>query len=189
MTTFHSRQSDCARRARKNENSGMFNFMSQIASSICTVTFTKCEKPDATIFKSRCSRLSLICHFMDGHALPLSQAKVFWLAHISPMVQRSPARRSSSDRKPSGKTSGETSCVMAARLPGNGRTTATAMPPSVRQDDSQDNSPCAGHGHAMSAPETCETDRNTVVQQPGRSLLNGQCNISWAACRILAIGF
>jgi hypothetical protein len=36
---------------------------------------------------------------------------------------------------------------------------ATAMPPSVRKDSSQDNLPCAGFGRAMSAPETGETTR------------------------------
>ena len=68
MITFYSRQSDCARRARKNENAGTFNFASQIASSICTVAFTKCEKSDATIFTSRCSRLSLICIFIHRYS-------------------------------------------------------------------------------------------------------------------------
>ena len=67
MITFHSRQSDCARRARKNENAGTFNFTSQIASSICTVTFTKCDKSDATIFKSRCSR-TVVCYRFDREA-------------------------------------------------------------------------------------------------------------------------
>jgi hypothetical protein len=50
MTTFHSRQSDDARRTRKNENADTFNFAPQIPPSICTVMVTKCEKPCATIF-------------------------------------------------------------------------------------------------------------------------------------------
>ena len=41
MITFHSQQSDCARRPRKNENAATFNFTSQIAPSICAVMFTK----------------------------------------------------------------------------------------------------------------------------------------------------
>jgi len=56
--------------------------------------------------------------------------------------------------------------VMSAQRPGNGRTVATAMPPNVRQDNSQDNLPCAGLGPAMSAPETCETARKLGPQQP-----------------------
>jgi hypothetical protein len=36
---------------------------------------------------------------------------------------------------------------------------ATAMPPSVCKDDSQDNLPCSRLGRAMSVPETCETTR------------------------------
>lgn len=149
MTTFHSRQSDCDRRTRKNENTGMFNFASQIVSSIYTVAFTKREKSDATIFTSRCSCLSLICIFIHGHALPLSKTKVFWLAHISPLVQRSPARQSRNRHEPSGKASSEMSRVMPGQLPGNDRAVTTAMLPGVRQDNSQDNLPCSGHGRAM----------------------------------------
>jgi hypothetical protein len=52
---------------------------------------------------------------------------------------------------------------MSAQRPGNGRAVATAMPPSVRKDDSQDDLPCAGFGRAMSAPETCETTRQNLI--------------------------
>jgi len=48
MIIFHSQQSDCARRPRKNENAATFNFASQIAPSICEVMFTKRVKHDAT---------------------------------------------------------------------------------------------------------------------------------------------
>jgi len=41
----------------------------------------------------------------------------------------------------------------------------------------------------MSAPETCETARNLVAQQPCRSPHDGQRNISQAARRILAVSF
>ncbi len=75
MIAFYSRQSDWAWRARKNENAGTENFAAQIALSICTVTFTKCEKFDEIIFTSRCGHLSLFCIFRQGHALPLSKAK------------------------------------------------------------------------------------------------------------------
>ena len=170
MTTFHSRQSDCGRRARKNENTGTFNFTSQIAPSICTVMFTKRDKSNATIFKSRCSRTVLCYRFDRVEALPLVSTRFLRLANSSPKIARSPARRSRDGRETSGKKSGEMSRVMSAQRPGNGRTVATAMPPNVRQDDSQDNLPCAGFGRAMSAPETCETTRNLAAQRPTQHL-------------------
>ena len=162
MTTFHPRQSDCGRRVHKKANASALNFTSQIASSICTVMFTKHVKPDATIFKSRCSRTVLCYRFDRVEALPLVRTRFLRLAHISPKIARSPARRSRDGRKPSGKKSGEISRVISAQRLGNGRTVATAMPPNIRQD----NSPCAGHGHAMSAPEACETTRNLAAQPP-----------------------
>ncbi len=159
MATFHSRQSDCDRRTRKNENTGTFNFASQIASSICTVAFTKREKSDATIFKSRCSRTSLFCNFRHRHALPLVKTRFLRLANSSPLAARSPARRSCDGRATSGKTTGAISRLISAQLPGNGRAVATAMPPTIRRDNTQDNLPCSRLGRAMSAPETCETTR------------------------------
>ena len=162
MIKFNSRQSNCARRARKNENTGTLNFTSQISPSICTVRHTKRVKTNATIFKSRCSRTVLCYRFDRVEALPLVRTRFLRLAHISPKIARSPARRSRDGRKPSGKKSGEISRVISAQRLGNGRTVATAMPPNIRQD----NSPCAGHGHAMSAPETCETTRNLATQPP-----------------------
>ena len=171
MIIFHSQQSDCARRPRKNENAATFNFASQIAPSICAVMFTKRVKHDATIFKSRCSR-TVVCYRLNRvKAEPLVRTRFFRLAHISPMVARSPARWARDGRESSGKKSGEMSHIISAQRPCNSRTVATAMPPNVRQDDSQDNLPCAGFGRAMSAPETCETTRNLAAQQPR--------NISW----------
>jgi hypothetical protein len=64
MNTFHSRQTDCDRHARKNENTGTLNFTSQISPSICTVMFTKRVKTNAIIFKSRCSR-TVLCYRFD----------------------------------------------------------------------------------------------------------------------------
>jgi hypothetical protein len=180
MTTFYSRQRDRAQPAYKKANADTFNFASQIASPIYTVMHTKRVKTDATSFESRCSRTVLRYLFYMPQALPLSQAKVFRLAHISPMVSRSPARRSSDGREPSGKTSGEMSRAMSAQYPGNGRSVAAAMPPSVRQDGLQDNLRHAGVGRAMVAPKTCETTRKMVAQQPCRSPQNGQCKI-WQA--------
>ncbi len=155
MTTFHSRQSGDARRTRKNENTGTFKTIAQIAPSICIVAFKKRKKSDAIIFKSRCSCLSLFCIFRHRHALPLNFVRILRLANSSPMAARSPARRSRDGREASGKTSG----IISAQRPGNGRTVATAMPPSVRKDDWQDNLPCGKRERAMSAPETCETTR------------------------------
>ena len=177
MITFHSQQSDCARRPRKNENAATFNFASQIASSICAVMFTKRVKHDATIFKSRCSR-TVVCYRLNRvQALPLVSTRFLWLAHISPKTARSPARWARDGRKTSGKKSGEMSHVVSAQRPGNGRTVATAMPPNVRPDDWQDNLPCAGQGRAMSAwklarqPATWprnsrETSRKMTRQNP-----------------------
>jgi hypothetical protein len=142
MTTFHSRQSDCDRRTHKNENAATVNFAPQFAPSIYTVAFTKREKSDATIFKSRCSRTVLCYRFDRVEALLLSKAKFFQLATGSPLIQRNPARRSRDGRKPSGRTSGEMSRVMSVQVSGSSRAVTTAMPPSVRQDDPQDNLPC-----------------------------------------------
>ena len=162
MNTFHSWQTDHDRHARKNENTGTLNFTSQIAPSICIVIRTKRVKRDATIFKSRCSRTVLCYRFDRVEALPLVRTRFLRLAHSSPKIARSPARRSRDGRKTSGKKSGEMSRGMSAQHPGNGRTVAATMPPNIRQD----NSPCAGHGHAMSAPETCEATRNLAAQPP-----------------------
>ena len=115
MITFHSRQSDCVRHAHKNQIVGTMNFASQIASLICAVAFAKCEKSDAIIFTSRCSRTSVVCNFRQEEALPLNFVRFLRLANRSPMIQRSLARRSRNVRKPSGKKSGE----MSRSLPHN----------------------------------------------------------------------
>jgi hypothetical protein len=159
MTTFHSRQSDRGRRVRKMANASAFNFTSQIAPPICAVMHTEHDKSDATIFKSRCSRTVLCYRFYRVEALPLVRTRFLRLANSSPKTARSPARRSRDSRETSGRTTGENSRAMSAQRPGNGRAVATAMPPSVRKDDSQDNLPCSRLGRAMSAPETCETTR------------------------------
>jgi len=181
MTIFHSRQSGDARRTRKNENADTFNFASQIAPSICTVAFTKREKSDAIIFKSRCSRTSLFCNFRHRQALPLVWTRFLRLAKSSPKLARSPARRSRDGRETSGKKSGEISRGISVQRPGDGRTVGkrnAAERPSrrlARQPALRRTCP------AMSAPETCETTRNMSTQQPCRSPRNGQCNISQAA--------
>ena len=147
----------------KRQTPAHFKFAPRIAPSICTVIRTKRVKRDATIFKSRCSRTVLCYRFDRVEALPLVWTRFLRLAHISPMVARSPARRSRDGRATSGKTTGEISRVISAQRPGNGRTVATATPPDGRTDDSQDNLPCAGYERAMSAPETCETTHQNLI--------------------------
>ncbi len=151
MTTFHSRQSNRGRRAHKKANADTFNFASQIPPSICAVMHTKHDKRGATIFKSLCKRTVVSKCFYRVEALPLVRTRILRLANSSPKTARSPARRSRDVRETSGKKSGKISRVMSAQRPGNGRAVATAMPPSVRQDDSQANLPCAGLGRAISA--------------------------------------
>jgi len=115
MITFHSQQSDCNQHTRKNETAGTFNFISQIASSICTVTHMKRVKPDATIFKSRCS-CTLVCYRLyTKQALPLIFIRLSRLANSSPTNRRSPARRSRNGRELSHKNFGE----MSRSLPHN----------------------------------------------------------------------
>ncbi len=169
MTAFHFQQPDCGRRVHKKANADTFNFAPQIPPSICAVMHTKHDKRDATIFKSLCKRTAISKCFYRVEALPLVWTRFLRLANSSPKTARSPARRSRDGRETFGKKSGEISCAMSAQFPGNGRAVATAMPPSVRQDDSQDNLPCAGLGRAMSAPESCEDnsqlDRANAVPQ------------------------
>ena len=109
MITFHPHQSDCVRRARKNENAGTINFTSQIASSICTVAFTKHEKSDATIFTSRCSRTAVSYRLRMGQALPLNFVRFSRLANRSTTNWRHPARRARDGCESSHKNSGEMS--------------------------------------------------------------------------------
>ena len=161
MIKFYSRQSDCARRARKNENAGTFNFASQIASSICTVAFTKCEKFDATIFTSRCSRTAVSYRFRGGQALPLSFVRFLRLANGSSKNRRSPARRSRNGREPSHKKSGEMS---------------RSLPHIYREIAGQWQMQC----HRMSAWQLARQLagwRATVTQRPCRSPRNSRCNI------------
>lgn len=161
MIIFHPRQSDCAWRARKNEKSVTFNFTSRIASSICTVAFTKCEKFGATIFSSRRSRLSLVCIFRQGHALPLSFVRFLRLANGSSKNRRSPARRSRNGRESSGKTSGEKSrpiSLICRAIAGQWQTQCQQM--SARQLARQ-----------------LASWRAMVTQCPHRSPRNNRCNI------------
>jgi hypothetical protein len=185
MITFHSRQTVCAWCARKNKNAGTFNFTSQIAQSICTAMNTKRVKTDATIFKPRCSRTGM-CYRLDRvQALPLSRLRFSRLANSSPMVTRSPARRSRNGREATDKTSGEMSRVMSAQLPSNSRTMAVAIPLDDRRDDSQDNLRYAGLGCAMAVQETCETTRNLSAQRSRDSRAAVRATANATSCKLL----
>jgi|HubBroStandDraft_6_1064221.scaffolds.fasta_scaffold878509_2 hypothetical protein len=127
MTTLHSRQSGDARRTRKNVNTGTFNFTPQIPPSIRAVPFTKRDKTDATIFKSRCSRTVVGYRLDRVQAVPLVWTRFFRLANSSPTIARNPARRSRDEREPSDKKSCDMSRVMSEQFPDN-----------VQADDSQD---------------------------------------------------
>src|SRR5882724_6951674 len=109
MITFYSRQPNCVRRTRKNEYAGTFNFASQIAPSICTVAFTKCEKSDATIFTSRCSRTVVCYRFYRVEALPLNFVRFLRLAIVSQLTRQSPVRRLGNIHESFGETSDEMS--------------------------------------------------------------------------------
>jgi hypothetical protein len=180
MTAFLSRQSDCGRHVRKNANASTFNFTPRITASnlhghIHEARKVRRNNAQGTV-QAHINELS----FYAEQALPLVWTRFLRLAHSSLKAARIPARRSRDGRETPGKKSGEMSRVISAQRPGNGRTVAAAMSPSVRQDDLQDNLPCAGFGRAMAAPETCETTRNTSAQWSR----NDQCNVSQAARRI-----
>jgi hypothetical protein len=184
MTTFRPQQSGRVRCASKKTYAGTLQ-----------IHVTNCAAKSHSHFhearKIVCNNLSsaVQTHVMEltlyaKQALPLVWTRFLRLAKISLKTARSPARRSRDGRETSGEKSGKISRVMSAQCPGNGRTVATAMPLNVRQDDSQDNLPCAEFGRAMSAPKTYETTRNTAAQQPRRSPRNSQCNILQATRRI-----
>jgi len=151
MTTFHSRQSDYGRGVQKMANANTFNFTPRnLHSHGHEARKNVCSKFQGTV-QEHVNEWS----FYTREALPLVKTRFLRLANSSPKTARSPARRSRDGRATSGKTSGG----ISAPRPGNGRAVATAMPPSVRKDDSQDNLPCAGRERAISAPETCEKTR------------------------------
>jgi len=162
MIIFHPRQSDCARRACKNEKSVTFNFTSRITSSICTVAFTKCEKFGATIFMSRCSCLSPICIFIHRYALPLSFVRFLRLANGSSKNRLRPARRSRNGLEPSYKKSGE----MSRPFPHICRAIAGQWQMQCRRLS------------AGQLGRQLASWRATVTQCPRRKPRNSRCNIS-----------
>ena len=137
MTAFHSQQSDCARRSRKNSNASTFNFTSQIPPSNLHGHFHEARKIVCNNLSSAVQAHVMELPLYAKQALPLVSTRFLRLANSSPKIVRSPARRSRDGREPAGKKSGEMSRVMSAQLPGNGRTVAAAMPPDGRRDDSQ----------------------------------------------------
>ena len=166
MTSFHSRQSDGGRCVQKIATASAFNFTPRISPPNLHGQVHEARKTRCNNFQraaQECVMEMLLC---AKQALPLVSTRFLRLANSSPKTARSPVRRSRDVREMSGKKSGEMSRVISAQRPGDGRTAAAAMPPNVRQDNSQDDPPCAGHGHAMSVPKTCETTRNLAAQQP-----------------------
>jgi hypothetical protein len=144
MTTFHSRQSDRSRRVHQKANASTV----QIHVTNCT---TKLHGRVHEARKIRCNYVQRTVQvhitnlsFFTSQALPLVKTRFLRLANSSPKTARSPARRSRDGRATSGKTSG----AISAQRPGNGRATATVMPPDGRADDSQDNLPCSRLGRA-----------------------------------------
>jgi hypothetical protein len=133
------------------DTDGHVHFALKIAPSICMVRFTKRGKPGATMFNPWCKSTVVGYRLYGVQALPLVWTRILRLANSSATIARSPARRPRDGRATSGKTSGEISCVISAQLPCNGRTVATAMPPNIRQDDSQDNSRADAHVRAVRA--------------------------------------
>ena len=187
--TLCQQRSDGGRYARQKANVGMIQIHVTKGSAKLHRHFHEARKIQCNNVSSAVRSQIIDSHFLQIEALPLNFVRFLRLANSSPKLARSPARRQRDGRAISGKFAGRLSRVMSAQHPGNSRTPAAAMPPNVRQDGSQDSLPCAGRGHAMSAPETCETTRNLVAQQPCRSPHDGQRDISQAARRILVVSF
>jgi hypothetical protein len=166
MITFHSRQSDCAWQARKNENAGTVNFASQIASSICTVAFMKCEKSDATIFRSWCSRMSLDYYFIHGDALLLNFVRLLQLANSSPKIRGVPRDgRATFANHPARHPA---NCLSHLReISRQWLGSAHVMPPNVRPGDSQDNSQYG----AQRSRNTRDAVRAKAIETSGESTL------------------
>ena len=144
MTTFHSRQSDCGRRVQKMANAATFNFTPpNLHSHVHEARKIWCNH-----FQRALQEHVNEWSFYTREALPLVRTRFLRLANSSPKTARSPARRSRDGRATSGKTTGAISRLISAQLPGNGRAVATAMPPTVRRDDTQDNLPSAPDANA-----------------------------------------
>ena len=159
MITFHSRQSDCVRRARKKAYAGTLQIHVTNCAAKLHSHFHEARKIVCNNLSSAVQAHVIELPLYAKQALPLVKTRFFRLANSSPKTVRSPARRSRDGREPSGKATGKISRVMSAQRPGNGRTVAMAMPPDGRADDSQDNLRAPDANAPMSAPETCQTTR------------------------------
>ena len=176
MTTFHPQQFDRGQSAHQKTGTSAL----QISVTNCTnklrVHVHEARKVVFNKIQRAVQDHVIELEFNTREALPLVWTRFLRLANSSPKTARSPARRSRDGRETSGEKSGKSSRVMSAQRPGNGRTVAAAMPPNVRQDDSQDNLPCAKLGRAMSARKLT---RQLAIQPR-----NSQCNILQATRRI-----
>ena len=139
MTTFFLHHQASHHRVHKNADANGFNFSSRIATSICTVAVIKRKKSDAIIFKSQIGELSLDWNFIPGQALPLNFVRFLRLAHISPVIQRRPARQSCAGRAMTRRTAGEMSRSAVAPWPGSDRAVAEQLSSDGRRDNSRDN--------------------------------------------------
>ena len=147
MTTFRPQQSGRVRCASKKAYAGKLqirvtNCAAKLHNHFHEARKIVCNNLSRAV-QARVMQLPLYAK----QALPLVKTRFLRLANSSPKTARSPARLSRDGRE----TSGEMSRARSAQRPGNGRTVATAMPPNIRPDDSQDNLRCAGFGRAMSA--------------------------------------
>ena len=156
-------------RRREIDNANPLNFTSRMATPICTGRHTKRAKSDATIFKSQIGEVSLDFNFIPGQALPLGSTRFFRLAHISPVIQRRPARQSCAGRAMTRRTAGEMSRSAVAPWPGSDRAVAEQLSSDGRRDNSRDNllmdANPTGSDRAISGKAT----RKLVRQQSGRN--------------------
>lgn len=185
MTTFCPQQSDRGRHARRKTDTNVLEFRLTNWANKLHGQIHEARKIVSNNFQRAAQECVMEMLLFAKQALPLNFVRFLRLAKNSPMVAQSPARWSRDGRETSGKKSGEMSRGNAAQFPGNSQAMANAMPPNIRQDDSQDNLPCTELGRAMSAPETCEITRNVAAQWSR----NSRCNILQATCRILAVSF
>jgi hypothetical protein len=153
MTTFHPQQFDHSHCVHQKTGTSAL----QITATNCTAKLRSYVHAAGKIVcnnrqEAAQERIVEIL-FWTEQALPLVRTRILRLAKISPIVARSPARRSRDGRETSGKKSG----IMSRVYPRNGPPAATAMPPSKCPDDSQDNLPCTKGECAKVAPETSGT--------------------------------
>ena len=136
---------------------------------ICTDMHTKRAKSDAIIFKSQIGVMPLDCKFIPGQALPLGSTRFFRLAHISPVIQRRPARRSCDGRSQSCKADGKMSCRAVAPWPGSDRAMAEQLPPDDWRDGSRDNRLVDANQPGSDRAASGKITRESVRHRPGRN--------------------